>query len=527
VAAAVPDSDRIQGARENRRWVALVVLSVGQLMVALDGTVVNVALPTIQRELNFSHASLAWIVNGYLITFGGLLLLAGRLGDLIGRKRLFLIGVAAFSIFSVLCGASQSAGMLIAARFLQGGSAALMASMVLGMLSPMFPISKERTRALSIFAAVTLCGASLGLPLGGALIELSWHWIFLINFPIGVATFIMSARFLEPHTGLGIRAGADVFGALFVTTAPMLTVYALIGTATVGWGSVQTILLFAAAIAAAILFIVSESRAKTPLIPLRIFRNRNLTVATVIRFVYPMGAFGTNFIGPQFLQYVLGYSPLRTGLAFLPNSVAIGLISLVAVPYLATRISPKVTILAGLTVMIAALLQFSLIPVHGSYAGRILPALICTGFGFGLVFTPTVGITLSNIASEHSGLASGLANVSLQMGGSIGVALLASVSASRTTHLLARGSTAPEALAGGYHFGFQVAAACSTIALIIAAVLLRPGRSGTGTDSRTHHKVVPAGGVKRSSLTRDSETVHQNHDSVQLVLVVSHPAHAR
>ena len=475
--AASNRADSTPHTSERRRWLGLVVLSFGQLMVALDSTVVNVALPSIQRDLHFSQASLAWVVNAYLITFGGLLLLAGRLGDLIGRKRLFLIGLGAFVVSSMLCGASPTSGVLVAARFLQGASAAAMSSMVLGMLSPMFPDPRERTKALSVFAAVTLGGASLGLPVGGALIEISWHWIFFINVPFGVAALILSYRLLDSHAGLGIRAGADIVGAFLVTAAPMMIVYALIETSTIGWGSIRTIMLFAGALALVGMFVVVEAHVRTPLIPLRIFRHRNLVTANIIRFLYPIGAFGLNFIGSQFLQVVVGYSPLQTGLSFLPNSMLIGMMSLAAVPYLLPRTGPKALILTGLALITGGLLLFSHAPAHANYITDILPVVVLVGTGYGLVFTPTVGIALSDVAPAESGLVSGLTNVSVQMGGSIGVALLASVAAGRTANLLAQHVAKPEALVEGFHLAFLVAAACAAVALIVAAVLLDSRRA--------------------------------------------------
>jgi EmrB/QacA subfamily drug resistance transporter len=453
-------------------------------MVVLDSTVVNVALPTIQRQLHFSPASLAWVVNSYLITFGGLLLLGGRLGDLIGRKRLFLIGLGAFSATSLLCGLSPTAGVLVAARFLQGASAASMSSMVLGSLSPMFPDPRERTRALSVFAAVTMGGAALGLPLGGALTELlSWHWIFFINVPIGATALLLSSRLLEPHAGLGIRAGADILGALLVTAAPMLIVYALIETSTSGWGSFQTIALFLVAIALGFIFVIVESRVRTPLVPLHVFKNRNLVSANVVRLLFPMGAFGLNFLGSQFLQHVVGYSPLRTGLAFLPNSLSIALVSLVVVPYLIRRTGAKPLILAGLVLVSMGLALFSRAPVHSDYAINILPITLLIGVGLGLVFTPSVGVALSDVAPAEAGLVSGLTNVSIQIGGSIGVALLASTAAARTAHLLTQRVARPQALAEGFHLGFVVAAVCPGLAFVAAVLLLKSHRAGMEADT--------------------------------------------
>jgi EmrB/QacA subfamily drug resistance transporter len=466
-------------AKSSRRWVALLILCTGQLMIVLDATVVNVALPTIQRELHFSQASLAWVVNAYLLTFGGLLLLCGRLGDLLGRTHMFLTGLAAFVVSSMLCGLAPTAGVLVAARFVQGASAAMVAAMVLGIISPMFPGPRERTKALSIFAFVAIGGGSLGLVLGGVITDLlGWHWIFFINVPVGALAFVLGKRFIEPQPGIGIRQGADIAGAILVTSIPMLTVYAVVNAANSGWGSPLTVGPLLGALALAGLFIVVEERARTPLVPLSIFRHRNLVSATIVRTLFPMGGFGFNFVGALYLQHVLGYSPLLTGLVFLPSTALTGFFSLAITPWLMTRFGPKALVVSGLILITAGLLAFIPVPVHGRVVSNVLPTMILMGAGFGLLFMPSVSIAMSDVTPRESGLASGLVNVAVQLGAAIGVAALATVSTARTKHLLAEHVPPPLALTGGFRAAMVVAVGCTTTSLVAAIVLLRPRRAG-------------------------------------------------
>ncbi len=466
---------------ERRRWIVLVVLCIGQLMIVLDSTVVNVALPSIQRELHFSQASLAWVVNAYLLTFGGLLLLAGRLGDLIGRARVFLVGLAAFSIASMLCGLAQSASVLVVARFVQGASAAMVASMVLGIITPMFPEPKERTTAFSVFAFVAIGGASLGLVLGGALTELlNWHWIFFINVPVGAAALLVGSRLLEKEAGLGVGAGADIAGAILVTAAPVLAVYGLINAGNRGWGSTVTIGSFIGAGILTAVFLTVERRVRTPLVPLRIFRYRGLMSATVVRLMFPMGGFGFNFLGALYLQHVLGYSPLRTGLAYLPGSAVTGFVSLAIIPRLVRRVGMKPLVVVGLLLISAGVLSFAPVPVHANFFRNILPAMILTGAGFGLVFMPSVSISMSDVGPSEAGVASGLANVAVQLGASIGVAALATVSTSRTRNLLDQHHTQFAALTGGYRIGMYAAAGFAATGFVLAIALLPSARRRPG-----------------------------------------------
>jgi EmrB/QacA subfamily drug resistance transporter len=462
-------------ARDRRRWLALVILCVGQLMIAVDATVVNVALPTIQRDLHFSQASLAWVVNAYLLSFGGLLLLAGRLGDLLGRTRVFLAGLGAFVASSMLCGLAPSADVLVAARFVQGASAAMVSAMALGIIVPMFPVAHQRTRALSVLAFVVIGGASLGLVMGGVITEVfGWHWIFFINVPVGMAALILGIRFIEDQPGIGVGAGADLAGAVLVTGAPMLAVYALVTAASDGWDSSQTIGALMGSLVLVGLFVAVEARVKTPLVPLGIFRHPNLVGATVVRLLFPVGAFGYNFLGVLYFQHVLGYSPLVTGLAFLPSSTITGIFSLALTPSLLERFGAKVLVVAGLGLVTAGLLVFAPLPLDARYPVNVLPTMILTGAGFGLLFMPTVQIAMSEVAPEESGLASGLVNVAAQVGAAIGVAALATISLSRTQRLLAGHHSVPVALTGGYRLGLLIAAGCTTASLVAAIALLPP-----------------------------------------------------
>jgi EmrB/QacA subfamily drug resistance transporter len=444
-------------------------------MIVLDSTIVYVALPIIQHELHFSQSSLAWVVNAYLLTFGGLLMLAGRLGDLVGRKQVFLVGLGAFVVSSLLCGLAPTADVLVGARFVQGASAAMVSAMVLGIISPMFPEPRARTMALSIYAFVAVLGGALGLVLGGIVTEaLSWHWIFFVNVPIGLAALLVVRRLLATDAGLGIRAGADILGALLVTGAPMLLVYGVINAGVSSWGSGETIASLAGSLLLACVFVVVEARARTPLIPLRIFRHRNLVAATIIRSVYTLGGPGFIFLGALYMAHVLGYSPLRTGLAFLPLSVIIGFISLAFIPWLVHRVRLRTLVIVGLLIVTAGLLGMARISVHTGFLAGILPPMILIAVGNALVFMPSVSIAMSDVPASETGLASGITNVAPQLGSSLGIAVLATISASRTTGLVAQGQDVSSALVAGYRLAFLVAAGLTAACVIVPVVMLRP-----------------------------------------------------
>jgi len=460
-----------------RRWVALVVLCVGQLMIVLDATVVNVALPSIQRDLHADQASLAWVINGYLISFGGLLLLAGRLGDLLGRRRLFLIGVALFTAASTLCGLAPTEATLTAARFVQGIGAAVVSSMVLGILVTLFETRGETSRAMSIYAFVASAGGSIGLLVGGVLTDaVGWHWIFFINVPIGVAALALGAVLIPSHTGTGLRSGVDVWGALLITAAPALAVYAILEAASNGWVSLRTLGMAGVTALLVAAFILVESRARHPLVPLRFFRSRNVAGAVLVRALFPVGMFGAFFLGALYLQRVLGYSPVGAGLAFMPMNLCVALFSLFVTARLVGRFGAKATLMPGLVLMTVGLLLLGRAPVDAVYVIDVLPALLLMGMGAGLIFMPSVLLAMSGVDGTDSGLASGVANVAIQMGAAVGVAVLASVSAADTSGLLSRGVILDGALTSGYHLGFTVAAGCVAMAALAGALVLRGAR---------------------------------------------------
>jgi EmrB/QacA subfamily drug resistance transporter len=464
----------MEAVASRNRWIALVVLCVGMLMIVLDQTIVNVALPSIQSDLGFSQSNLAWVVNAYLIPFGGLLLLAGRLGDLIGRKRVFLFGLAVFTGASLLCGLSQSEGMLIGARFLQGFGGALTSSVILGMVVTMFPSPAEQARAIGIYSFTASAGASIGLLLGGVLTEaISWHWIFFVNIPIGLATALLSLRLLAREDGIGFGEGADVLGAVLVTASLMLAVYTFVGTSEYGWGSAHTIGFGAAALVLAVAFVVRQARAANPLVPLRIFRSRNVSGANIVQMLMVAGLFGMFFLGAIYLQRVLGYDALQVGLAFLPVALAIGILSLGFSARLITRFGARSTLLPGLGLLIAGLALFARVPVHAEYWVDVFPSMLLLGVGAGLSFPSLMTLAMSGATQSDSGLASGVVNMSLQVGGALGLAILASLSTSRTNHLLATGSSRGEAITGGLHLVLIAGAGLLVLALVVALTVLR------------------------------------------------------
>ena len=467
------------------RWIALVVLCAGMLMIILDQTIVNVALPSIQDDLGFSQSSLAWVVNAYLIAFGGLLLLAGRLGDLIGRKRIFLVGLTIFTLASLLCGAAQSQAMLIGARFVQGLGGAMTSAVILGMIVTLFPQPVERAKAIGVYAFVASAGASIGLLAGGVLTEaLDWHWIFFVNLPIGVATGVLAARLLRHDAGIGLERGADAPGALLIVGALMLAVYPLVEVPGHGWASAHT--LGFGAVAAALLagFVAREATAAHPLVPLRIFRSRIVAGANAVQMLMVAGLLGMFFLGALYLQRVLGYGALQVGLAFLPVALGIGTLSLGASARLITRFGAQATLLPGLVLVAAGLLLFRRAPLGADYATDLLPVMVLLGVGAGLAFPALMTLAMSGATESDSGLASGLVNTTQQVGGALGLAVLATLSTTRTESLRAGGDGADAALLGGYHLAFGIAAILVLAALGFAIALLRPEPATATAEAR-------------------------------------------
>jgi EmrB/QacA subfamily drug resistance transporter len=459
---------------ERRRWLALVALCIGQLMIVLDATIVNVALPSIQADLHVSTSSLAWVVNIYLIALGGLLLLAGRLGDLLGRRRIFLLGLGGFTVASVLCGLAPTAELLVAARFLQGVAGAAVSAMVLGILVTLFPSPRQTARAMSIYAFVASAGGALGLLVGGALTQtLGWHWVFFVNAPIGIAALVLGATLIPVHVGRGLHHGVDLAGALLVTAAPSLAIYAILQAADSGWLTMRTTGFGLGAVVLAGLFVLVESRVRQPLVPLRVFRSRNVSGANLVRMLFPVGLFGSFFLGAFYLQDVLGYNSLRTGLAFLPQSLSIAFFSIFVTGRLVQRFGAKATLIPGLILVATGLALFARVPVSAGYVTDILPVTLLIGIGAGLVFMPSVALAMAGAGPSDSGVASGVANVALQIGAALGVAVLTGLATDHARTLMSQGISTPAALASGYHLAFVVASGCVLLGAVIGAVVLR------------------------------------------------------
>ncbi len=464
---------------DRRRWIALCVLCTGMLMIVLDVTVVNVALPAIQDDLGFAQSSLAWVVNAYLIAFGGLLLLAGRLGDLIGRRTIFLSGLAVFTAASLACGAAQSQELLVAARFVQGVGGAMTSAVILGMIVTMFPGAREQAKAIGVYAFVASAGGAVGLLAGGVLTQsINWHWIFFVNVPIGIATAVAARRLLDRDAGIGIREGADVPGAILITSSLMLGVYTIVKPAAEhGWGSSQALALSAGSLALLGAFVVRETRAAHPLMPLRIFRSRNVSGANLVQVLAVPGMFGLFFLGALYLERVLGYDALQIGLAFLPVTVVMGTLSLRYSDRLVMRFGARATLLPGLALIAVALVYMSFAPVDGSYLANVLPAMILLGGGAGLAFPALMNLAMSGATKADAGLASGLVNTAAQVGGALGLALLATLSATRSDALIADGQPTADALTSGYHLAFLVGAALAAGAIVVTLAVLRPAPS--------------------------------------------------
>jgi EmrB/QacA subfamily drug resistance transporter len=478
-ASASAQVTQLPAVDERKRWIALYVLCIGMLMIILDATIVNVALPSIQGDLGFSQNSLAWVVNAYLIAFGGLLLLAGRLGDLIGQRRIFLIGLAVFTAASLVCGIAQSQGMLIGARFVQGVGGALTSAVILGMIVRMFPEPREQAKAIGVYSFVASAGASIGLLLGGVLTEaINWHWIFFVNLPIGIGTALLAARLLDRDEGIGLSQGADVPGAVLITGALMLGVYTIVEAADAGWGSAQTLGLGAVSLALLGAFVAREATARTPLVPLRIFRSRNVSGANLIQVLMVAGMYGMFFLGALYMQRVLGYDALEVGLAFLPVALLIGVLSVGFAERLIMGVGPRAALIPGLVFVAIGLVLFAQVPVDASYVTDMLPSMILLGIGAGLVFPSLMTLAMSGATQEDSGLASGLVNTTLQVGGALGLAVLATLSTTRTDNLLASGESTASALTDGYQLAFIVGAGIVVAAIAVAFGLLERVRMG-------------------------------------------------
>jgi EmrB/QacA subfamily drug resistance transporter len=474
---------------DRNRWIALYVLCAGMLMIVLDVTVVNVALPSIQEDLGFSQSSLAWVVNAYLIAFGGLLLLSGRFGDILGRKSVFMAGLGVFTVASFLCGVAQSQAVLVAARFVQGVGGAMTSAVILGMIVTMFPKPRERAKAIGVYGFVASAGGSIGLLAGGVLTQsINWHWIFFVNVPIAIVTAVLSMRLLDRDEGIGFGDGADVPGAVLITSSLMLGVYTIVKPAAdYGWGSGRALVLGAISLVLLVAFLAREATARNPLIPLRIFRSRNVSGANAIQALLVAGMFGMFFMGALYLQRVLGYDALEIGLAFLPATLVMGTMSLRYSERLVMRFGARTTLLAGMVLIVAGLALFTRAPVDGAYVRDVLPVMILLGFGIGASFPALMTLAMSGATHEDAGLASGLVNTTAQVGGALGLAVLATLSTTRSDSLADGGHVTASALTGGYHLAFLIGALLVVAGVVVAATVLEPeeqGEAGVAPDAQ-------------------------------------------
>jgi EmrB/QacA subfamily drug resistance transporter len=456
------------------RWFALVVLCLGSLMIVLDVTIVNVALPSIREDLDFTETSLAWVVNAYLLTYGGFLLLGGRLGDLYGHRRLFLAGITLFTVASLACGLSTTQGMLVAARAVQGIGGATASAVALSLMMTLFTEPAERAKAMGVFGFVAAGGGSIGVLLGGILTDsLDWHWIFLVNLPIGVLVYALSLRLLPAAPGMEGTGQLDVAGAITVTSSLMLAVYAIVNANQEGWTSGQTLGLLGAALALMVTFLAIEARVRAPLMPLGLFKLRNLATANVVGVFWAAAMFAWFFLSALYLQLVLGYSPLQVGLAFLPSNLIMGAFSIGLSAKLVMRFGIRKPLATGLLLAAAGLVLFARAPVDGNFVVDVLPSMILLGFGAGMAFNPVLLAAMSDVEPSESGLASGIVNTAFMMGGALGLAVLASLAAHRTANLRADGDGPLVALNSGYHISFLIGAVFALAAATIGAVVLR------------------------------------------------------
>jgi len=463
---------------ERRRWIALAVLCLGQLMMVLDATIVNVALPSIQRELGFSQESLTWVINGYLVTFGGFLLLAGRMGDLVGRKKVFLSGLVMFTAASMLCGFAQSQGMLIGARILQGVGGAVASSVILAIIVTQFPERAEQAKAMGMYAFVSAGGGSVGLLAGGALTQsLDWHWIFFVNVPIGVIAFALGWILIEENEGLGLAGGVDVAGSVLITLATMLGAFAIVKSSEYGLLSARTLGVGGASLALLAGFLALESRISNPIMPLRILRQRMLMGSSLVRGLLITGMFSAFFLGALYLEKVLGYDAIDTGLAFLPLTFSIAVMSMGVAARAVQRFGALQTLMAGLAGIAVGLVLLALQGLHASYFPGLFLAFLTLGLGAGASFLPLLTMGMSDSAPEDAGLASGIINVSVQLFGAIGLATLGTIATDHTKTLSASGDSLASALTGGYHLAYLVAAGCVGLGILAAFLVLRPPAS--------------------------------------------------
>ncbi|GAA3622947.1 MFS transporter [Kineosporia mesophila] len=465
---------RQQVSHDRRRWLALITVCLAQLMIALDTTIVNVALPQIQRDLDLSQSSLTWVVNAFLVTFGCFLLPAGRLGDLAGRKRVFLAGLAVFTVASLLCGLAQTPALLIGARFLQGIGAAVQSSVILAIIVIEFPVPQERARAMSAWVFTAVAGASLGLLAGGVLTQLlSWHWAFFVNIPVGLAAGLAGWVLIPDDRGIGFSEGIDWLGSLLITVALAAAVYGIVEPATYGWGSPHTLVPLALALVLLAAFVAVENRHPNPIFPLRILKLHGLILSSAIRGLMVSGVLGMFFLGSLYQEQVLGYGALETGLAFLPYAVSVAILSLGLTRRLVTRFGSVPVIAVGVAVAAAGMLMLLLGGTHAGYFPFLFLAFLGMGLGMGTAFSPLTMIAMAEVPHRDAGLASGIVNVSQQVAGALGLALLTTIATSRSAGLSRAGQGVDASLVGGYHRAYEFGAGALVLALILVVTVLR------------------------------------------------------
>jgi EmrB/QacA subfamily drug resistance transporter len=478
---------------DRNRWLALIVLCCGTLMIVLDTTIVGVALPSIKDDLGFTDSSLAWVVNAYLLTFGGFLLLGGRLGDLYGHRKLFLIGIVLFTVASIVCGLSNGEVMLVTARAVQGLGGAIVSAVSLSLMMMLFTEPAERAKAMGVFGFVASGGGSIGVLLGGILTDvLSWHWIFLVNVPVGIFVYLASLRLLPRDSAQERQGRLDVWGAITVTSALMIAVYAIVNGNEKGWTSLQTLGLLAVAAGILGVFLIIESRIAAPLVPLRLFRKRNLSTANVVGILWAAAMFAWFFMTALYLQLVLHYSPLQVGLAFLPGNIIMGILSVGISAKLVMRYGLRKPLGVGLGLAALGLILFARAPVDGNYVTDVLPSMILLGFGAGMAFNPVLLAAMSEVEQHEAGLASGVVNTAFMMGGALGLAVLASLAAQRTGNLLDDGEGLAAALTGGYHVAFLVGAIFAASAAVIGVLLIREPAGAPAGEHAPHGEPATA-----------------------------------
>jgi EmrB/QacA subfamily drug resistance transporter len=468
----------------DKRWLALYLLCLGELMIVLDTTIVNVALPSIREDLRFTESSLVWVVNAYMLTYGGFLLLGGRLGDLYGNRKLFLGGITLFTIASVACGLANSQVLLIAARAVQGLGGAVVSAVALSLIINLFTEAEERAKAMGFYGFVCAAGGSIGVLVGGGLTDLlSWHWVFLVNLPIGIAVYAFCLAVLPADRGNQVPARLDIGGAVTVTSALMLAVYAIVNGNQAGWLSAQTVGLLAAAGVLLAIFLALEARVASPLMPLRMFRVRSLTISNIVGMLWAAAMFAWFFISALYMQLVLGYSPMQVGLAFLPSNLIMAAFSLGLSAKIVMRFGIRAPIAAGLALAAVGLALFAVSPVDGSFALHVLPGMLLLGVGCGVALNPVMLAAMSEVGPSESGLASGIVNTAFMMGGALGLAVLASLAAARSEYLLASGIGSPAALTSGYQWAFAVGAAFALVAALLSLALPAGPQTAAGEEA--------------------------------------------